>query len=343
MTRAVDIRALRAAQDLGHVTCDVSPDHGLLLWNYTPRCVHSGAWTPTTIAARGLVTTAEGEVVAQPWGKFFNLGEEHAPDVTGWGEPEEITEKVDGSLGIGFTWQGRMVWTTRGSWTSPQGRIAAKLWGDRPPVPWGTTLMAEIVHPDTRVVVTYPDERLILLGVRALGVDQPHDAVGEWARAAGLDVVERHPARSLAELAADVHTWPSSREGVVCRWGNTRVKVKGAAYLAAHRVVNGITERRAADYWYAGMALPEVAPEETRDWFDGIVAELDAEAAAAAVGVTETVAPVLGLPRKEAAIALRGSDWFPEAMAAYSGRSPDLKLAVYRRRFDGSRPRGLPA
>jgi hypothetical protein len=49
------------------------------MYNYTEACQYTAAWTPVTLACRGLVVDADGRIVARPFAKFFNHSESHAP------------------------------------------------------------------------------------------------------------------------------------------------------------------------------------------------------------------------------------------------------------------------
>ena len=86
-------------------------------------CQYGRHWTPTTKAAQGLILEeATSRVVARPFEKFFNVGEtpETAADKLPWGDPHELTEKMDGSLGIIYCHEGKFDIATRGAFDSPQ-------------------------------------------------------------------------------------------------------------------------------------------------------------------------------------------------------------------------------
>lgn len=63
--------------DTGLVDEKTHPTARLLLYNYTPVCQFSRAWDAVTKMCRGLIVHADTrEIVARPFGKFFNY-EEH--------------------------------------------------------------------------------------------------------------------------------------------------------------------------------------------------------------------------------------------------------------------------
>ena len=107
----------------GLVYKQVHPTLPLTIWNYTEKVRYEGLWDEITLQTRGLVTDNEGNVVARPFKKFFNI-EEGKFEPT---EEFEVYEKMDGSLGIVFWYQGQWVVATRGSFTSDQAIKAKEL------------------------------------------------------------------------------------------------------------------------------------------------------------------------------------------------------------------------
>ena len=119
----------------------------------------------STLLARGLVlrrdATGATEVVAMPWPKFFNLGEdgltlkELAARTEGGGHVE-VTSKMDGSLGLVFHVEGGWRVCTKGSFTSEQGRWATSWLSEHVDVSAlavGTTYLVEIIYSDNRIVI----------------------------------------------------------------------------------------------------------------------------------------------------------------------------------------------
>jgi RNA ligase len=116
------------------------------------------------VLARGLVPDREARVVrATPFPKFFNHGEMAAPIPD---EPFVADEKMDGSLAILFHDGDRWRVATKGSFDSPQARLA-ELWLAAHPLHLltpGTTYLFELIATDNRIVVKYDFEGLVLLG-----------------------------------------------------------------------------------------------------------------------------------------------------------------------------------
>jgi RNA ligase len=262
---------LDAAIQAGHITRRQHPTLPLSIYTYTRAAQYERAWTPATLRCRGLITDDKtGEIVAWPFPKFFNVGEhaygnEYAPPLPE-GEPFEVYDKVDGSLGIVFWYAGRWRAASKGSFVSEQAVWAQRWIDDRDTSAlWpGATYLAEIIYPGNRIVVDYGQrEDLVLLAAYELdGTEIPlRTAAVDWLEIGS--VVRSWPALPLAELLklAEANTRPDGQpttgmhaEGYVIRYANgLRAKAKLAEYVRLHKVLTGITER---DIWrYAGMQI----------------------------------------------------------------------------------------
>jgi tRNA splicing ligase len=99
------------------------PTLPLTIWNYTPAVQYGEKWDEVTLQCRGLVTDTEGNVVARPFKKFFNLEEnKHTPT-----SDFEVFDKMDGSCIILFYYNDEWIFATRGSFTSEQAIKAKEL------------------------------------------------------------------------------------------------------------------------------------------------------------------------------------------------------------------------
>jgi RNA ligase len=332
---------LDAAITAGHVRAQDHPSLPLRILNYTEACANLRAWTDVTRQCRGLIVrTATGEVVARPYRKFLNHDEHGAyagrPD-----EPVVVTDKLDGSLGIGYpTGDGGFAVATRGSFGSEQAVHATALWQARyagtASVPAGLTPLFEIINPDNRVVVFYDDlDDLVLLGGvdiasgRSVGVQDTAAAIG-WPG----PVVESFPYATLTEaMAAPAR---ANREGVVVYFpeSDERVKVKYERYLELHRVILGMNERVVWEHLGAGRPLDELLqplPEEFRPWVQSIADQLVAAAAdLAARAAAEHAAALATLGaepgRREYALHVRDSPVKAFLFMLLDGRDPQERI-----------------
>jgi RNA ligase len=195
----------------------------LTIWNYTPDVQYGEKWDDITLQCRGLVTDNEGNVVARPFKKFFNMEEnKHTPT-----SEFEVFDKMDGSLGIMFKYNGEMVCATRGSFTSEQSKWMTEFalkYNYQDIIVDGFTYLFEIIYPENRIVVNYEgQERLVLLGIinTETGEELPYSDLFE-----AFDVVKKYDGiRDYSELKSKVE---QNSEGFVVRFSNgERIKIKG--------------------------------------------------------------------------------------------------------------------
>ncbi|HKB49464.1 MAG TPA: RNA ligase, partial [Ktedonobacterales bacterium] len=254
-----DVRAYKA---LGNLS--VAAQGELLLFNYTPLAVYTGAWNDVEVVSRGLIIHwPTATVAALPFPKFWNLNErpetrlETLPDGSC-----EITEKLDGSLGILVRLPDGPAVATRGSFASRQAQWATAHLRARHnlrSLPEDVTLLFEIVYPDNPdgPILRYGDtEALFLIGARRFdGHDSGYGELEALAAAYGFPLAPRFDALGIAELAPLAATYTGIEGWVVRFEGGLRVKVKTEEYLRLHRLVSNVSPGRIQE-----MLLQEGAP-----------------------------------------------------------------------------------
>lgn len=313
-----------------------------LIHNYTDAATWEQAWTPATLACRGLITHAEtGEVLARPWEKFFNLDQPQAP-LLGLDERVVVADKLDGSVGILYPLpDGGYAVATRGSFASDQALWATARWqaeyADRfaPNPAW--TYLFEIVYDDNRVVVKYDFEDLVLLGAVEVvtGATVPlEDAAVGWPG----PVAEVLPYTTLAEVMAAPDR--DNTEGYVL-WQpdrDVRLKWKREEYKALHRILTQVDERHVWEALAAGHDPAEVfagAPDEFHGWVRDVVARLRTEHSAlvelARAEHARTVALLPeGYTRKDFALLARMSQQSPMLFLLEDGRDADVATVAWK-------------
>lgn len=269
---------LQAEIDAGYVSVQKHPDFpGVHIFNYTPAAQYEQHWTDVTTQCRGLIAHSKtGEVIARPFGKFFNYGEVidkkiHLPA----GDPI-VTEKMDGSLGIIYTYGGQTAVATRGSFASDQALWATRHLRVNYPNfthPEGATTLVEIIYPENRIVVDYEGaEGLWLLGAidNATGADILLDDIDWWTG-------PRTPQHGILDIdtavALGVDDEYKEDEGVVLCWPRSdapsvRLKVKHPRYVKLHRVVTNLSTRSVHEALATDTfdELLEVVPDEFHPW-----------------------------------------------------------------------------
>jgi RNA ligase len=231
------IKELNKLYEDGLLHKQTHPTLPLTIWNYTPKVQYENIWTQLLMMCRGLVTDDKGNVVARPFKKFFNIEEEkHTPT-----SEFEVFEKMDGSLGIVFKYNGEVIYATRGSFTSDQSKWMSNYGNEnnfKDILVEGFTYLFEIIYPENRIVVDYGgEEKLVLLGIinTETGEEVPHNDLFE-----GFDVVKKYDGiKDYTTLKSIVE---NNAEGFVVRFSNgERMKIKGEEYLRLHKIMTNIS------------------------------------------------------------------------------------------------------
>lgn len=224
----------------------VHPTLPLTIWNYSESVQYEKKWDEITLSCRGLVTDNEGNVVARPFKKFFNIEEnKHTPT-----EEFDVYEKMDGSLGILFNYKGEWVLATRGSFTSDQSVKGTELLQkyDYNRLNPDYTYLFEIIYPENRIVCTYDFEDLVLLGmIHTKDGDEVNIHSGNedirfknLLNNLGFNIVRKYD--GISDYSYLKQTISNNREGFVVKFSNgDRIKIKGEEYLRLHKIMTNLS------------------------------------------------------------------------------------------------------
>ena len=241
---------VQLAKDIedGMIRRSKHPDLPLEILCYSHLTQFKQYWTRETMVCRGLIIDADGWVIARGPAKFFNYGQPGAMPFD-LDNTCIVTDKLDGSLGIFWKYEGHVGIATKGSFTSPQAIKATELlystdegeyvltqW-EEDMVRWRTPVF-EIIYPEGRIVLDYgQDESLRPLGNVDLTDGTIHRQVISGIILHGnLTVAEALalPPRKNAEgLVLDIFT-----EG-----GLMHLKIKQEDYKRLHAIVTGTSAR----------------------------------------------------------------------------------------------------
>ena len=251
-----DLNTLNAYIQRGLLERNPHPTLPLDIYNYSRECQFTEAWDEITLNMRGTVLDREGNVIAKPFPKFFNM-EEHKPEEIP-NEEFEVFEKLDGSLGILFHYEDEWHLATRGSFASEQairGREILKKYRYERLIP-GFTYLFEIIYPENRIVCNYDYEDLILLGV----IDNKdgyelrihHNSIHlEGIRFVnlynnlGFKVVKKYD--GIDDYKKLKKMIDGESEGFVVKFkSGLRMKIKGEDYVRLHRLLTNFSN---VDIW----------------------------------------------------------------------------------------------
>jgi RNA ligase len=225
------------------------PEYPISIYNYSRTCQYENKWDDLTIECRGLVLDREGNVMAKSFPKFFNYEELEGMTFRPSKIPNEkfeVFEKMDGSLGIVFYYEGEWRVATRGSFKSEQAIMGAEMLKryDLSVLDAECTYLFEIIYPENRIVVDYGVERMVLLGAynNQTGVEIGLD---QMKYVNNFDVVKRYD--GMADFKELKDSIMDDREGYVIRFDSgMRMKIKGDEYLRLHKI---LTNFSTVDIW----------------------------------------------------------------------------------------------
>jgi len=380
----LNIEDFRAAAEQGSIRRTAKNEYEL--FNYTSETANSRLWNEITLEARGVVFH-RGKIVCRPMRKFFNSHEPGADFVDGLYTPEVLLKKLDGTLiNLWCDLDGVLNVSTRGSLDNEyidgawelikQNRIDSALAAHFPVSFGGGTFSFEYTYPQLRFgnssVVPHENERLSLLNIRmrngceynAAKIDRfgaelyGEDAFTLSQKRYSIATNVSNP--SIPEAVEQALLLPYTDEGwVVSAYDhkllrNIRVKIKGAQYIAMHRVVHGMTPRSVADAWYAGVTdelldmllephknqlaeafkpydeLLATATSVTQDWVENYLAD------------SEEFTGGTGFERREFVLDAQRdipNHWQFAIQEYYSDSDPDYKKWVVRKLNNGKAPR----
>ena len=235
MARIENISELLFEIEQGNIGIQKHPTEDLYLLWYTDKCSFSHHWTDLTMMCRGLITDLDWNIVQRPFKKFFNYEEIQDKSVIPDSDNFVVYEKIDGSLGILYWIGDKPYITTKGSWTSEQGKHATEL--IQKYMNWlrsldrSKTYLFEIVYPEDKHIVDYEDfDGIVLIGVidTETGKDYPlnTDIHAEIFRRPST-----YPTSDWKSLRSQYSG--QNREGFVVLWPETgfRIKLKYKEYM----------------------------------------------------------------------------------------------------------------
>jgi RNA ligase len=210
--------------------------------------------TPDTFASpirrecRGIKFGSDGQIIARPFHKFFNIGEklETQPHLIDVSRPHVVMDKLDGSMVHPAEVDGQIIFMTRMGATDVAAKAQAFAVATVPELMnWcsqmlrdGLTPIFEFTSPGNRIVIPYPVESLTLLAIRdtRTGVYQSLDD-GDWP----IPLVPH--GENVTDLADFMATTRALRnaEGYVIRFDDgLMLKIKAEDYVLRHKAKDGI-------------------------------------------------------------------------------------------------------
>ncbi|QLF83407.1 RNA ligase [Rhodococcus phage NiceHouse] len=271
----LDIEVLDGLIENGYVSRREHKEYPLVIFNYTPIATYNFKprdWPDALMKCRGLIVhSTSGEIVAVCQPKFWNIDPETHNE-----SGEFLTfDKMDGSMGVVYSYDNKLHVATRGSFHSEQAEWATEFIQAVDNVDYciylegmidaGFTPHVEIIYPDNKIVLEYDYSDLVLLGYQ-------HLKANRWWVPANIDynaypgrVAEEFYAESITDLPAE----RDGKEGFIIFYpkSGNKYKIKHEHYMDLHRAIFNLTDRKIWDQVYAGTQHEFIAnmPNEFQD------------------------------------------------------------------------------
>ena len=203
---------------------------------------------------RGLIFDMDGRLINRRYHKFFNVNErdETAIHAIDWSRPHVILEKLDGSMVSPCFVKGHLRWMTKMGITDTSMEAEAFV-ASRPEyvgfakvmLDQGCTPIFEWCSNKNRIVLDYPEDRLVLTAIRdndtGKYVLHELDARNGW----GIPVVEAWDSHITHDVLIKIVRQSEGIEGVVVRFNDGHmVKIKADWYVRIHKVKSLLGQER---------------------------------------------------------------------------------------------------
>lgn len=169
----------------GWISYDIHPCTNLYIYNYTEKCKREQVWNEVTMWCRGLIVNKNGNIAVRQLKKFFEYHQLY-PECRPTYKDFEVSEKIDGFLGITYWIDGCPYISTRDSFCSYPAQCGTSLLYSKYPEEIGKmnpmySYLFEIVFPNDYLVLDYGNmEELFLIdiienqtGKSVLGIHEP--------------------------------------------------------------------------------------------------------------------------------------------------------------------------
>ncbi|MEO0917052.1 MAG: RNA ligase [Pseudomonadota bacterium] len=233
---------------------------------------------------RGLKFASDGQLIARPFHKFFNLGEKRPPQDEPWAQAHAVLDKLDGSMIHPAIVKGEMVFMTRMGVTE-HGRTALRVATDgvralaRAMLDAGFTAIFEYTGPENRIIVSYGTTRLTLLAIRETLTGRYLSLAEITKIAAKYEVPVVASLGTVSDVASfvrDARALEGVEGYVIAFEDGHRVKIKADLYALQHKAVSDIAEEKNLLALTVQGKLDDILPLLSNDVADKVRSYSDA-------------------------------------------------------------------
>ena len=234
-------------------------DENLVQYNYSEYTNNEGLWDEITMFNRGNIYEKKtGNLIAKAMPKFMNLSQLHEDKQEELLMHKEfnLTEKMDGCLGILYMYKGEIRCNSRGGFDNyvtdkikellPKYSMVKKLLEHN-------TLNVEVISPETKIICNYGDIQDLYL-ITAYS-NNPNIGELSYSQIKLMAQIMRMPVVKEYNMTWDeLLSWQKSadwtQEGFVIRFpNNERVKIKSEDYLRIAKFKIGLSKKSLWKLW----------------------------------------------------------------------------------------------
>lgn len=258
----IDLNIINKAVADKWITKRDHPTLPLSIYTYSKRTEIENRWNDITKLCRGLILDDQGNIVGNPFPKFFNIGEQSSEKKCGdfllkhnsgnFFIPDSkyrIYDKLDGSIIYVTNFKGNLVAASKGSFESDQCLRAISLLKNKyskAKFAEGYTYIFELIVPENRIVIDYKDtEALFLLAIR------DNDQSKDLSYAMSQSFCEKfdfgladYCHKTIEQCLNEINLPFDNREGYVVHFADgNKLKIKFSAYMQLHKIMTDITSK----------------------------------------------------------------------------------------------------
>lgn len=268
----LDLPMLRAYVASGLITAVRHPSLPLVIFTYSRQAVFENLWDDITIKCRGLIVDASGEIIARPFEKFFNISTANREETWISNLPltkPQVLEKLDGSLGILYQYEGYTGIASKGSFASDHAYWATGFYQEHhrdSTWPDGYTPVFEMICESVQTHVVHYDtgDHLVLTALvnKDTGAEAPYEDLFYWGTLNKFKVVDIFD-KTLGDTLSEDR---KNKEGYVLTWDRgpsvppLKVKVKHETFLALQKIAHAATPKNILE------ALSGDNPQVVEEW-----------------------------------------------------------------------------
>lgn len=259
--------------DDGYISKRKHPQEDLYILNYTPKTQYEGFWNDYTTKCRGLIVDENNNVKARCFNKFFNYEQVKCEVFKRSSLKFEISEKLDGSLGILYWLRDKPFIATRGSFESEQALKATQILHDKYKeikLNKNLTYLFEIIYPENRICVNYGDQEDLVL----LSIFETESGLEIGPKECGFPVAPKINFNLNFEEIKNLNL--KNKEGFVIKFEDGfRFKIKFEDYVLMHDVIFSVSSKSIWNSLRNDQKVPiDQIPDEIYSWIKSVEDQL---------------------------------------------------------------------